>query len=238
MNYTALHGKRKYRAMKKKNDNNIIWHLDDLLREKLNLKAVVYMRASSWRQRQRKNLQNRQNALIEKLMEMGISIVEEFQEVASGRQLKDRPELKKAIMDARRFQAQNPDAIVELVSDTRNRFLRGENYNGQNSTDPPYDWQWDELKALAGDALLATLLPPDAPLKDVRAYETKIAGESGKQLGRPPKKEKSKPGVMKERRERLRPRAQKLLRRGKSKRGIARRLRVPLSTVWGWLKQP
>lgn len=161
----------------------------------------------------------------------------QYCEVISGKSLATRPQLRGAIEAAERHQRENPDLLIFVLTDCRNRLLRGRFYNGQPQTDIPDERQWAELGRLASSVTLATLLNPDAPFEKTRRYENRVAAEAGKQNGRPRKKPKPLPGVKKEIRERMKPRVMKLRHRGESIRAIARRFDLPLSTVGGWAKQ-
>ena len=211
--------------------STIIRHLDEL--EAKDLLAVPYMRVSTREQRRQCNLKNRLSALRRELRRKGIDWHASFTQVETGTSLENRPKLVEAIEAARRLQAENPGATVAVVTDTRNRFLRGKFYNGRASTDPPTPRQWAELKKLADGITLATVLPPDATFGKVRGHETLIARNAGKRVGRPPKR----PTVQKKkRREELLPKARRLRDRDLSVRQIAGRLGVPISTIGRWLK--
>jgi len=221
--------------------SSLIRHLNDL--DAKDLLTVLYMRVSMPEQRKRCNLKNRARALRRELRRRGIDWHASFTEVKTGTSLQDRPKLIEAIDAARTLQAENPNAHVAVVTDARNRFLRGQHYNGRASTDPPSAGQLRRLGALARGVVLATLRDPDASFGDVRSYETNIPttlGEaSGKKVGRPPEhpKEQRVSGWKKKRRERLLPEARRLHERGRSLRQIGRRFGVSFRTVANWLNR-
>ncbi|MFW6170977.1 MAG: recombinase family protein [Planctomycetota bacterium] len=212
-----------------------IRHLDSLIEERRRILAVVYMRVSTYRQRKKGNLRNRAKALRRRLHRKGIRIARQFTEAVSGRGLDDRKALRKAIAAARRLQISRPDTLVIVVTDARNRFLRGPYFNGENWTEAPQRRQYRRLRRMAGDVTLATYLKPDAPAQKVRAYEDRVAGESGRRIGRPEIPPQSIPGAKTAERERLRPIALKLKRRGYSFRAIARQIQKSPSTIRRWL---
>jgi len=61
----------------------------------------------------------------------GIARNKSFSEVADGRYLWNRDELIEAIEAARALQLENPDAVVAMVTDARNRFVGGKQYNNR-----------------------------------------------------------------------------------------------------------
>jgi DNA invertase Pin-like site-specific DNA recombinase len=201
------------------------------------MRAVPYMRVSSGEQRTGGNLKNRRAWLRRAIHRRGIVHTKCFSEVVSGNSLQSRPRLIAAIDAARRNQAEHPDAHVVVVTDTRNRFLRGSDYNGQASTDPPNPKQLAQLRKLAGKVPLVTVLNPDIPFGEVRAHEMAVAKKAGKRIGRPPMKD-MKPGWTKERREELLPEARRLHEEEYwGCRTIAKHQGVHESTLRGWLKR-
>lgn len=203
------------------------------------IKAVLYMRESTWRQQQGGNLKNRLDELRRRIRNYGIQVLDEFTEVISGRNLDDRSGLVDAIEATREFQKCFPDDTTVLVTDTRNRFIRGLQYNGQASTDEILPIQWADLAKMAQGVMLATVIPPDASFKRVKQYEIEPARQAGKPFGRPKgscKRKRCKPGAMLRRRERLLPQVHRLHDRGESQRSIAKKLKVSNSTISDWLK--
>jgi hypothetical protein len=222
--------------------SSVIHYLDQLRRGGQTLLAVAYMRSSTREQRKRQNLRNRLRWIRRQLRERGVERLKTFREVADGRFLDDRQELRNAVEFALAGQSENPDALVIVVTDTRNRFIRGRFFNGQAATDPPSATQLRELAALARGVPLATVLHPDTPAGAVRGYETKIPdimGEaSGKKVGRPTGPSRCA-GYKRKRRERLLPEISRLHFYDElSIREVARRLGQSESTVRGWLKRP
>jgi hypothetical protein len=222
--------------------SSVIRHLDDLPTPVFNedeppsLLVVPYMRVSSGEQRGAGHLERRLKYLRLRLRIKGVHLTKSYTEVVSGKVLMPalRPELVNAIAAAQELQSANPDAVVAVVSDTRNRLVRGPNYDGSAETDNPTNSQLKRLRQLAGSVILATgILHPDAPFDEVRSYETRVSQKFGKRVGRP---EKQEPGWMKKRRLALMPKAVTLRKRGKSLRRIGRLLKVPFTTVADWLK--
>lgn len=218
--------------MKPSEASSLIRHLDDL--DAKSLLTIVYMRVSTKEQRRRCNLKNRYRTLVRDLRQRGVQRCGYFTEVRSGSSLRKRPALRQALEAARQLQAQNPDAVVAIVSDTRNRFVRGALYNGRASTDEPSPGQWARLRRMAHGVTLATMLPPNATFSKVREHEVHIATRAGKRVGRPPK-----PPVVhkKGRREELLTEIRGIHDLGEtSLRQLARRYDVPKSTICRWLK--
>jgi hypothetical protein len=147
--------------------------------------------------------------------------------------------LMKAIEAACALQLEHPSAKVIVVTDTRNRFLRGPQYNGRSSTDPPTEGQLRALAQRARGVTLATLLDPDMSFSAVRRYETNIPTmigvQSGKRVGRP-----KKPASVRktERREQHIGEVRRLHQDGRSIRSIAEDSGVPASTLSLWLRRP
>jgi hypothetical protein len=225
----ALHGRCKA--------SSVIRHLADLSRDRL--LAVPYMRVSSREQKSAANLANRMKALRQRLACKGIRWEETFREVAKGNDLTKRPKLVEAVEFAKDLQAKNPDALVVLVTDARNRFIRGRHYNGYASSDRLDDDQLAELKKLVKGVPLATVFPPDTLFGEVRAYETKVGRIGHKVVGRPKSKPMPQPGYKKQRRLSLQSEARRLRdEEHLSYRQIGKRLAVPASTVRSWLPRP
>ncbi len=207
-------------------------HLDDLPAVKL--LAVVYMRVSRREQGQAGNLKRRTRNLRRTLRARGIEWAACFIETVTGTSLGERPKLRAAIVKAAHLQAENPGQVVAVVTDTRNRFVRGRHYNGTASSDQPSEDQYRELSELAGGVTLATVLHPDASFDQVRSHETRIAGE---RVGRPRKRPTRRPGWKKARRDALRSEAEKLRASGASLRQIQAAINVAHRTVADWLKR-
>jgi DNA invertase Pin-like site-specific DNA recombinase len=119
----------------------VIRHLDELLLESRKwgkkLLLVSYMRVSTWEQRKNQNEKNRRRLLKLVLRQRNIQRINGFSEVTSGKLIDNRPELANAIEAVRKAQAEKPDALVAVVTDTRDRFIRGEQFNRYANTDPP-----------------------------------------------------------------------------------------------------
>jgi len=197
------------------------------------VRAICYMRASTWRQREGGNLDRRMQHLRQALRQKNIPIVAEYTECFSGRKLDRRLKLKKAIRHARHLIRQGK--MVAIVSDCRNRFLRGTFYDRTPSTEKPLADQWRKLKKMANGVQLATLIEPDKPFNQVRTFEMCVAEQAGRHIGRPKNKIKPTPGAKKQKREQLRPLVLELWQNGISVRVIAKQLGLPKSTVGDWL---
>jgi DNA invertase Pin-like site-specific DNA recombinase len=217
----------------------VISCLEELRARNKKLLLVLYMRVSTREQRTNGNLNNRLRWLRRKVRGMGLLWEKRFKEAADGRSLQraKRPAFVEAIEYARNLQAENHDALVVVVTNTRDRFVRGRHFNGWARNDRLDKRQLDKLGRIAAGVLLASVLCPDASFKKVKRHEQEVAAAAGRQVGRPKKrrKPKTKPGEKKARKEALLPLAQKLLgSNGMSIRGIAKRLGMAHSTLAAW----
>lgn len=116
-----------------------------------------------------------------------------------------------------------------ILAESTDRFRRSGDYHSSKHSDAQASQS--ELKDLvwwAGGAQLMTLLDPDAPAKEVRSHESK-RGQYGNLGGRP-----GKPGYKKRKRMTLLPQALRLFEREWSVRAVAKKLRLPSSTVGDW----
>jgi hypothetical protein len=224
--------------------SSIIRHLDNLLHENNELLAVRYMRTSTSEQRKYGNLRNRHRWLRSELKRRKVKGNTAFSEVADSRSLQNRWQLIGAIDEARLLQMENPRATVAVVTDTRNRFLRGRFFNGQAHTDPPSADQLEVLKKLARGVILATVVHPDTPFHQVRSYETnvptRVGEKAGRKVGRPKLRVQVKEDLEWTKRDIRREKtavAVQLLNENLSQREIAKQLGVPESTVRYWLKK-
>jgi DNA invertase Pin-like site-specific DNA recombinase len=221
--------------------SSVISHLDEF--DPKDLMVILYMRESTRAQRVYHNLENRRKLLRRTLKRLGIDVICSYCEVVTGKQLHDRPVLRHALGHARLVKSSNPQTIVAVVTDARNRFIRGEQYKGDPGTDPPSSRQLRWLEELADGVPLLTVLDPDASFSEVRRYETNVPtalGErSGKKVGRPKMLPIAvrRPGWKKEIRLKKISEVRRLHDAGKSKRKIGRRLDVAESTVRGWLER-
>jgi DNA invertase Pin-like site-specific DNA recombinase len=205
------------------------------------LMAFPYMRESTLHQVNTGNLINRLSSLRRYLDKLGIECSNEsFTEQGYAKSL-NRPVFKNAIRLARQYQSSHPGRRVVVVTDTRDRFLRGSDCDRRTGTDIVLPEQLQNLWDMTTSVLLATRIHPDATTKEIKRYEVKVAGAAGKQLGRPPKKtlENCESGWKKRRREKLLPiMLENIVVAGCSKRECGRRLGVPESTIRAWLKRP
>ena len=144
-------------------------------------------------------------------------IIAQFTYVGSARRVENRPDIRKAVALARLTGA-------DILMLTRNRLLR--NWDGRIDRDAePDEEQWNKMNRLLRGVRVLTVLPPDAPPKEVRRFETKMSPL----VGRPTLKSK--------RREKLKPEALALREKGWSVRRIASHLHTPRSTVQDWVAE-
>ena len=215
---------------------SVIYHISEFNPEKL--LVVLYMRVSTTDQRTKCNLDNRHIWLRRKIKQMGIRLHGQiFREVADSRTFQNRTKFKEAIAAAHTLQSENPEWIVAIVTDARNRFLRSTHFNGQANTDPPSLRQLREFQEFLNGVALATVLHPDLSFGEVRSHETQIPAMVGNALGKAvgrPKGQSKRPGWKRDRRLGLIAEVRRLGDEGKSNREIGRQLRVPESTVRSW----
>ena len=107
----------------------LIVHIGDF--DPKDIMAVPYMRVSTWEQRKAGHLDRRVQNLRRYLREKGIRRTMFYVEKpTTGKTLENRPELIHAIETAGLRQGMHPNFYVFVVTDTRNRLLRGEQSNG------------------------------------------------------------------------------------------------------------
>lgn len=147
--------------------------------------AILYMRLSGYEQRNGGSGIRRLKKLRRWLKRSyGITPTKTFSEVRCGRFFvpSKRPELIAALQYARKVQAQRQDAVVVVLSDWRNRFLRAKKFDGRPETDIPSAEQWRTLAALSHGVVLATRFDPER--LDSRSYETLTNRKCGRPRGR------------------------------------------------------
>jgi DNA invertase Pin-like site-specific DNA recombinase len=180
--------------------------------------AIVYARVSS--QGQAEHLKYQKADVRKFLKELGFTVVVSSSDIAPGWE-NGRPGLRRAILKAKSIKA-----IV--VAESANRFWR----NKSNRDAPLTFDDLQKLAAEAGGVQLATVKHPDASPSEVHSQQTKRGqGGRGNYGGRPRQRTPKKA-----RRQRLGREVTKLRRKGLSYRRIATRLKVPLATVYTWLK--
>lgn len=217
----------------------LLTHLETLLNRKVI--AVAYMRVSTPAQESDGNLKNRTVWLLNELQKMGVDVDSVFTEVGDAKSLarSERSQLYAAVERAQALRTLGDESLVAVVTDTRNRFLRGKYfatylYRGSHLDDPGLH-QWHALSRIAGDVPLATVLHPKATYSVVKSHEQEPATGAGRRIGRPPKRHRKPYGKVKLRREKLLPRARELFSKTSSMRAVARELERPESTIRRWL---
>ncbi len=236
--------KKTYRMRKRKKSKNsteqnyqvtdVIKHIGEFKKHyRKKLLCIPYMRESTYKQLKEGHLKQRKRRLLYSLKKRRIEHHKCFTEVVSGTKLHNRHSLEEAIKLANTLAYKYPNRIVVVVTDTRNRFIRGANYNGTADSDLPNNRQLRTLMKMKGNVILATGLRPDAPFDVVQSYQTKLGKKTKGHCGRPPK---AVPGAKKERRDKLKPIAIQLRKDGKSLRQIEKILGVRFTTVGDWVK--
>ncbi len=215
-------GRRSFRA------SDFIHDLADLAGAGTVTAVVLWCRVSARVQARTGNASDQEANLRRALQRLGIPVVAAFLHVGPGWDLHGG-RLAQAVQRAREHGA-------ILVAETTDRFLRHPGYHSRENPDArPTEAQFRELARLAGGVVLATHLDPDASPAEVRRYQA-LRGQQakGSRGGRPKLHEA---GYKKRRRERLRPAVLRLWQSGRSVREIARRVRVPQTTVHNWISE-
>lgn len=222
-------GRSGYRTRKQRTPgraSDYIEHFEELVRRKVVKRGVLYGRVAGRTQDYTGNLTGQMDWLRKWVRHYGIPIVAEFKDVGSGWKI-DRGRLRGAASFDRR-------SGTVVVAESTDRFIRSEDYHSQKnpSAQPTID-EFEALKLVTQAAVLATILNPDTPWKEVRSHQSK-RGQSAK--GRKGDGGR-KPGWRKRRRAKLQPEARRLRRKGLSYRKIGKRLRVSSRTAWEWAKR-
>jgi DNA invertase Pin-like site-specific DNA recombinase len=208
--------------------SNYINSIDDLKPSPV----VLYLRVSSRSQKQ--NLPHQIARLRAEVEKRGCWVVDVFREIVPGwedmyGEKWGRQAFERAIQRAKEL---NAVVVAESVSRFRRSF--DPTWRKGDQQPPLSVAEIEALMAEAEGVRLATLVPPDSPLEEVRSYETK-RGQGGKNRrgGRPAKvNEVSK----KAKRHLLKPKAKALHSEGYSYRWIGIKLGAPWSTVRDWIK--
>ena len=163
--------------------SEFIHHLPDLLAEERR-PVVLLCRVSNEKQEQQGNLDDQMNDAIAKLRKPGFRLGRDlfvFDAVESSRIQDDRLLLEWAVAFAR-------ERGAILVAVHRDRFIRSSSFDGRTKTEAPTIGEYVQLKRLAGDVPLATILHPDDPA--TRSKQIKRGQQAkGRKGGRPMKSE-------------------------------------------------
>lgn len=175
------------------------------------LTVVLLCRVSTDDQDANRNLDDGTMHAWRHLRAMGCRPVTMDEGVETSNIFSNRTILEQAIEEARRLGAM-------LVAPSRDRFIRSRSFGrGQTAKgEPPCVHEYEQLIHMAEGVLLATLLPPDEPSRSRRIKRGQDA--KGRKGGRP---RKNASGDKKDRRERLKPHAAELLKKGMSQRAVA-----------------
>ena len=230
-----------HHAPAKSNRSSLVRRVQDLLGSRQRLLTVPYMRGSSREQRSDGNMDRRARLLVQNLEAEGAQVYRHSSEqnfygdVCCGKRLDGRQGLEGAVRRALQLQRSYPSRCVVVVSDTRNRFLRGRGFNGHAGTDKPVPAQWAELERVTKGVTLTTWLDPLADDDAVRRYESSVGEALGeKRIGRPPYKSWRASGKGKSE---LVSEAMRLRSKGESLRSIAQKLNIKLGTLHRWIRQ-
>lgn len=209
-----------------------ISHLSDLRKAEPELRIVLVPRVSTRWQKRDGHLEDDRRWCEEQLA--GCTILKVFEEVGSGKLGKHRTVLEEAIKYAKKHKA-------VLVASSRDRFIRGKDFDGTNQSDDPEEEEYQALTEMAGGVKLATILKP---WKRGRSLQIKRGQRArGNKGGRPRKKtsgegngkaRKKKPGWRKRLTARKRPLVIASIKEGFSIRKTAAMHGVPESTARKW----
>ena len=212
--------------------SDYIFHLDSVPVAHSELPIVLYARESGRTQDCRGNLANQGKNLLAAVTARGRAIVGRLHgEVSSGWIHPDhfRLRFERAITEAKRLNA-------ILLAESTDRFIRPESYRSDTRWDawPTVD-EFERLKEMADGVILATLLHPDTPPAEVRAYQTSRGQQQkGRKGGRP---KSNRPGYKKARRLELQPQVLRLRQQGCPIEIIGELTGLPKATISTWISR-
>lgn len=146
--------------------------------------VVLYCRVSSRSQRRKANAADQEAGMRRILAALDVPVLGcHIDDGVSGWRVDEQLELAAAVEVARRS---GPRTIV--LAESTGRFRRHIDYNGTKSAVPTVA-DFEDLMHRVDGVVLATMLHPDAPLEEVRQFET-MRGQHAKQNqgGRPAKR--------------------------------------------------
>lgn len=195
--------------------------------------ANLYLRVSS--RGQKKTLPLIKEAMLKRLDHLGIRVRNVYgdREPETGKSTnpEERPSLNEAVEDS-------VSTDTPLIAPVFSRFLRAKCFDLFRFPDArPSAEELDGLVQFARGVPLLPFINPDASPDEEEKFMSDLSQEvSGKKGGRPKKPHVNPPGYREERRQRLKPRALKLRRRGSSYNQIAAELGITKSLAQFWTK--
>lgn len=141
-------------------------------------RAAIYDRESSQTQHKRGDAEARRPILEAAAEKIGFEVAGYYREVCSGQscRLPDRTAFREAV-----------GMNLPLVAPSVDRFVRPDEYDKQDQTAPLLLRDVLRLRRVTGDLFLATVIPPDTPLSDVRSRFTRWGQEGKGSFGGRPK---------------------------------------------------
>ena len=223
------------------NERDYFKSLDDLMNrlpKGKRLRVVLYDRSSS--HTQKNNPKNREQTIVNELTEKyGDKLCIEgqpFSEAEHGQSfcLYKRAEFLKAIEYCRKH------GCVLLAPSVNRIIRRGDPNSTEDTFLPLRERDMKRLLKLTCGVMMATIIPPGTPYKEVRSQLIKWGqAGTGNRGGRPPKKQPGKKWLQQQ----FEQEAYDLLCKGYSYREVSDFLkekygeRIPHNTIWGWIKR-
>lgn len=181
-------------------------------------KVILYCRVSAGDQED--NLDGQELRLRRYLESFEVKIIGIFREVISG-YVRNCGRLKTAAKEAKKTGA-------VILAESTDRFVRNIDYNSKtNPNAQPTVEEFEYIKYITKDVILATALHPDLPWKKVRKYQT-IRGQKTKG-GRHPK------GWRKRRKKKFYKTVIRMRKEGQSLGHISKKLKLTKSLVQYWI---
>lgn len=208
--------------------SDYIDHIEDLVKEYPGLPVVLWCRVSGRMQDYKGDLEEMKARDRQELEKLGTDIVGDCQAVVSGWD-EDRETLRVAARKARK-------AGAVLLAESTDRLIRSKAFHTKrNPGAQPTVQEFEELLRATQGVPLATILHPDTPWREVRAWQAKRGQHAkGRKGGRPSKK---RPGCKKQKRLANRSKVFWMRLCGMSVRRIASLLKVPTMTVHDWIER-
>lgn len=157
----------------------IRWRASDFIRAIESLRTakrvVLWVRVSARQQKHKRNQIDQCDSVTRAVQAYGVSILDVFTHVGSGKRISDH------LLDAIAFAAEHDAA---LVAESVDRFIRHPKYHSQSC--PNAQAGLSELRQLlraAGDVRLVTVLHPDTPASEVRAFQRRRGQQAKARTG-------------------------------------------------------
>lgn len=172
------------------------------------------------------NLDDQEEFLREEIEDQGGIVIDIAREVAWGG---EPLWLSEAVEIAKKTGA-------TILAESTDRLIRHPSYHPKhNQSLMPRRSKLDKLRRATEGVTLMTVLNPEASSTKQRSHQTKRGQQIKANIGGRPKKKRT--GHKKERREQLLPEALQLWSQGLSQRQVAKKFKVPFSTMQEWISK-